>query len=134
MDPATQDRGTSRTTADRAQDYNYSGNGSSAAAVGLDFTKDLQHQRLAVLMVVIAFFLQSCFFIVQCYKADIQAKAWHDQLRKLIESRRRRASDLGISEAQVENFLLKRDPSGMVFGKLEEPVYREVLPYCSYGP
>jgi curved DNA-binding protein CbpA len=121
-----------RHTPDRARDYNYTGDWGSAATA-FDFRKDLHHQRLALLVIVIAFFLQSCLFVVQCYKAEIQNKARHNQWSKLIESRRRRASSLGLSEAQVENFLLKRDPSGMGFGKLEEPVYREALPYCTYG-
>lgn len=31
---------------------------------------------------------------------------------------------MGLSETQIGHFLLKRDPSGMGFGKLEQPVYR----------
>ncbi|RLL97941.1 hypothetical protein CFD26_104719 [Aspergillus turcosus] len=111
--------------------YTYSNSGSAG---GLTSTPDLQHRRLAVLILVIAFFLQSCYFLAQCYKADMRARAWHEQLNRLLDRRRHRASSLGISEAQVQNFLLKRDPSGVGFGMLEEPVYREVLPYCSYGP
>lgn len=81
-------------------------------------------RRLAVLILVIAVFLQSCYFIAQCYKADMRAREWHEQLNRLLDRRRHRASSLGISEAQVQNFLLKRDPSGVGFGKLEEQVYR----------
>ncbi|RHZ63000.1 hypothetical protein CDV55_104406 [Aspergillus turcosus] len=111
--------------------YTYSNSGSAGGSTS---TPDLQHRRLAVLILVIAFFLQSCDFLAQCYKADMRARAWHEQLNGLLDRRRHRASSLGISEAQVQNFLLKRDPSGVGFGMLEEPVYCEVLPYCSYGP
>ncbi|KAE8136131.1 hypothetical protein BDV38DRAFT_250651 [Aspergillus pseudotamarii] len=95
---------------------------------------DLQHRRLVVLVFIVGVFMQACFLTSQSYKDEFPAGGVSSQGgARLIESRRRRASCLGLGDAQVERFLLKRDPSGEGVTGCERMVYREVLPYCSYG-
>lgn len=115
------------------QHYTEGSEGSDAPAAPFSWKGDLQHRRLALLVIVIAFFMQCCSFVVQNYKIDIQTRRLDDQCRRLLQSRRRRANDLGLLDAQTESFLLKRDPTGTGVTKAEEAAYRSVLPYCSYG-
>lgn len=57
---------------------------------------DLQHRRLAVLIVAIAFFMQCSFLVIQGYKMDIPAGSLHTQSQRLLQARQRRASNLGL--------------------------------------
>ena len=96
--------------------------------------QDLQHRRLITLLFVVGAFMQACVLTTQNYKDEFLAEDVSSQGGgRLIESRRRRASCLGFGDAQVERFLLKRDPSGEGVTGSERMVYREALPYCSYG-
>ncbi|PYI04650.1 hypothetical protein BO78DRAFT_420394 [Aspergillus sclerotiicarbonarius CBS 121057] len=90
------------------------------------------HPRLVVLLLVIAFFLQSCLFVVQAQKAEIHARQLHEQSQRLLDRRRSRAAGLRALAAQFERFLLKRDPTGLGLTRREETTYREILPYCAY--
>lgn len=104
--------------------------GGSAKSTPLE--QDLQHRRFMVLAIVVFFFLQSCLFEVLNLRNETGAKKRSYHCHKLLESRR----DLAIrrpSDAQMEGFLLKRDPSGLGLLVLEESAYRMVLPYCTPG-
>ncbi|KAF5855647.1 hypothetical protein ETB97_008839 [Aspergillus alliaceus] len=96
--------------------------------------QDLRSRRVVILLFVVGVFMQFCFSTKEIYKDGFSAKSSGDRSGgQLMDSRRRRAVSLGFGSAQVERFLLKRDPSGEGVTRSEEGVYREVLPYCSYG-
>ncbi|RJE20858.1 Hsp40 co-chaperone Jid1 [Aspergillus sclerotialis] len=105
--------------------------GGSAKSTRLE--QDLQHRRFIVLAIVIFFFLQSCFLEVLNLKNETGAKKRSLECYKLLESRRGLAIRRPSSDAQMEGFLLKRDPSGLGLSVSEEPAYRMVLPYCTPG-
>ncbi|KAE8320000.1 hypothetical protein BDV41DRAFT_517 [Aspergillus transmontanensis] len=99
-----------------------------------DMKQDLRHRRLIVMLFIVGALMQACFLTSQNYKDVFPAEDVISQgSARLIESRRRRVSCLGLGDAQVERFLLKRDPSGEGVTGSERMVYREALPYCSYG-
>ncbi|RAH49994.1 J domain-containing protein [Aspergillus brunneoviolaceus CBS 621.78] len=88
-----------------------------------------------LLVVVILVFFQSCLFIVQYNKAQLRACQVHRHCQRLLERRRTRAGNLAaLPAAQLERFLLNRDPSGMGLTGVERYVYRDVLPTCAHGP
>ncbi|PYH83390.1 hypothetical protein BO82DRAFT_400778 [Aspergillus uvarum CBS 121591] len=88
-----------------------------------------------LLVVVILVFFQSCLFIVQYNKAQLRAWQVQQQCQRLLERRRTRAGDLAaLPAAQLERFLLSRDPGGMGLTGAEGYVYRDVLPTCAHGP
>ncbi|RAK98509.1 J domain-containing protein [Aspergillus ibericus CBS 121593] len=104
-----------------------------ATSHGTEGENLLPHPRLVILFLVIAFFLQSCLFVVRAQKAEMHARQVHVQSQRLLDRRRSRAAGLGGLGIQVERFLLKRDPSGLGVTGQEALVYREMLPYCTFG-
>lgn len=123
-----------RTTMSGWTDFNPRHDSQIPAQCRSGLEQDLQHRRVIVLLFIVGVFMQACFLTSQNCKDEYPAEDISSQGgARLIESRRRRASCLGLGDAQVERFLLKRDPSGEGVTGSERMVYREVLPYCSYG-
>lgn len=84
------------------------------------------------LIVVIVTFAQTCALLSSVAKSERQMRQTDEHCRVLMDRRRERALNMRTLVAQMESFLLKRDPSGLGLLPTEEPLYHEFLPLCSY--